>query len=513
MTGRDPRITELLWRLVASAAMLSLLPVAWFVLAGLVRVDRGQVALLIKKTGQSLPDGEIAAPSADFKGIQRDGLSEGWHFLNPYTWETIVVDQMEVPVGQVGVKTRLFGKPPPAGRALVGKEDGTGEVMKGIEREILTPGRYAINTLLYRVELSDAVTIAPGYVGVVTRVTGEEPKEPNVFVVRENERGVLEKTLDAGTHYLNPYDLRVCPVDLRSHRFDMMDKNVVSFLSKDGFQITMEASVEWKIDPERVATVYVEYVDSRIMGQGSNPGDMVIQCIVEKVLLPNARALSRIEGSRHQARDFISGETRQQFQKQMFEGLRSVCASQGIQILSALVRKTEPPKAIADPIREREIAIRQREKLQQEMEREKQQKQLAMTMKLQERVKAINMAQADVSVSIFEAKRKKDVALIGASRKLDVARLELEAARNQAAAKLSAGKAAADVVRLKNSAEASGIRAARAAFGDGEQYARFLFLSKVAPAIQQVISNTEGPFVDVFRAFTAAKPAPAAPAR
>lgn len=499
MSNSDSPLAQLLWKAVSLAAMLSLVPVVYFVWSGLVEVDQGRAGILIRKTGIDLADGEIAAPSPDHKGIQQTMLPEGWHMINPYTYDTVVVPQIEVPSGKVGVKTRLFGAPIKPGTVVA--DDGE----KGVEREILKPGKYAINTLLYRVDLADAVNVPSGHVGVVTRVSGKDPANPNVFVVQEGERGIQPKTLPPGTHYLNPFEFWVVPVDTRSHRFDMHDESAVEFLSKDGFNIKMEATVEWVIDPNRVPNVFVEYVDARALKEGVNVGEEVIKCIVEAVLLPNARAFSKIEGSRHLARDFISGETRQTFQDAVLKGLKAACKSQGIDIRTALVRKTEPPKAIAEPIRQREIAIRQRERLEQEMEREKQQKQLAMSEKMQERVKLVKQAEADVAVAITEANRKKDVALIEASRKFEVAKLELEAAKNQAAAKMSAGQAAADVLVLRNKAESSGLKAARAAFGDGEGYVRYLFLKKVAPAMQQVISNTDGPFVDVFRSVAASR--------
>jgi regulator of protease activity HflC (stomatin/prohibitin superfamily) len=497
----EPRhLHALLWKAVLIAAAVTAIPVAWLVFSALVRIEPMHVGLKIRKTGLDLPDGAMAAPGPDHKGIvEHELLPEGWHLVNPYTYETVVMRQVEVPAGKVGIKIRQFGKPlhQEAGQTLAGPGQ------KGVEKDILRPGRYAINTMLYGIEMADAVSIPAGYVGVMTRLAGREAVNPNLFVVPEGERGPQPKTLPPGTHYLNPYEIQVFPVDMRSHRFDMIGQDAVEFLSKDGFQIKMEATVEWLIHATRVPHVFVEYVDDRISRPGANPGEEVIKCIVEKVLLPNARAFSRLEGSRHSAREFISGETRQQFQDKFFKGLQNACTSQGIDVRSALVRRIEPPKAIADPIREREIAIRQRERLAQEMEREKQQKLLAKTVKLQERMKLIKQAEADVSVAITHADRQMEVALIEANRKLEVARLELQAARNQADAVLSKGQASADVLLLKNKAEAAGIRSARSAFGDGEAYARYLFLRKVAPAIKQVISNTEGPFLDIFRTFSA----------
>ena len=47
------------------------------------------------------------------------------------------------------------------------------------------------------------------------------PKNPNVFLVEEGERGVQRKTLEPGTYYLNPYETRVSQVDCRSRRFNL----------------------------------------------------------------------------------------------------------------------------------------------------------------------------------------------------------------------------------------------------------------------------------------------------
>ena len=75
---------------------------------------------------------------------------------------------------------------------------------KGILREVLKPGRYPYNPYAETIELHDPVTIPAGFRGVVTLLAGPLPKDPNVFLVEEGERGVQTKTLEPGTYYLNP---------------------------------------------------------------------------------------------------------------------------------------------------------------------------------------------------------------------------------------------------------------------------------------------------------------------
>lgn len=465
---------------------LLLLPLAViFVAAGVLNVGPMKAAVLIHKTGEIPPDGSIIAPSDEHKGILLEPLPEGLYWKNPFSWDWVLVNQVNVPEGKLGVMVRQYGAELDPGQVIA--RDG----QKGILEVPLRPGRHLVNTLVHSIKLHDVVEVPPGYVGVRTLLAGREPENPNRFVMQAGEKGVQPETLPPGTYYVNPFVERIDTVDLRAHRFDMEGRDSIHFPSSDGFPITMEGTIEWYIDKKTVPEVYVRYVDKR----------EVITCIVEKIILPNARAYSRLEGSKHLARDFISGETRQKFQKDFREGVSESCSRQGVIVKSALVRDTQPPEEIANPIRQREIAIRERDKLEQEKEREIQQKQLSMEMKLMERRTKTKDAEARVSISITKAKEELQVAVIKANRELEVARLELKAAENQAKALKEKGQALADVVLYNNKAKAAGIKAARTAFRDGATYVRYLYYQKIAPALAYVLANTDGPFADIFREF------------
>jgi hypothetical protein len=475
-----------------AAGLLGLLFLGGFILSGLVIVENRMAAVLIRKTGDDLlGDAVLAMP--DQKGIQLDLLPEGWYWRNPYTWDWEMVDQVEIPQGKIGIQTRIYGADLPENAVIA--EAG----QRGIIAEVLGPGRYMINPYAYRVVLADAVNIPPGYKGVVTNVSGREPKNPNEFLVEEGERGNQKTTKGPGTYNVNPYMQKITPIDTRSHRFDMTAEKIIRFPSLDGFDITMEGTIEWFIDPDRVAEVFVKYVDTR----------EVITCITEDIILPNARAYSRIEGSKHLARDFIGGVTREKFQEEFLAGVKKSCAAQGVVIQSALVRQISPPDAIAKPIKEREIAIRMRDMYEQQKERERQQKLLAMEEKMKDRKTLTTLAEADASVAVTKASQEKEVAVIQAERELEVARLQLQAAQNQAEAIVAAGKAKADVIVFKNAAEAQGLKNAAAAFGDGHTYVRYLMNQKLAPSITYVLANTDGPFADMLRRVLESSKSPA----
>ena len=238
-----------------------------------VEVTTGEQAVLLRKTGLDLaPDMEIA-PAPDksgryYKGVQPGVLTEGRYFYNPFFWDWEIRDQIEIPKGKIGVRIALTGRDLPPGQILA--EPG----QKGIIREILMPKRYAYNWYAEIIEIHDQVTVPPGFVGVVTNLAGPLPKDPNQTLVREGERGVQEKTLSPGTDPLfqNPYATRVSMVDCRSKRFNLSQDMAMDFLSADGFPVTIDGAIEFRVMPEKAATVFVQYNEDK-NGAEIHPGD------------------------------------------------------------------------------------------------------------------------------------------------------------------------------------------------------------------------------------------------
>jgi hypothetical protein len=65
------------------------------------------------------------------------------------------------------------------------------------------------------------------------------------------------------------------------------------------------------------------------------------------------------------------------------------------------------------------------------------------------------------------------------------------------------------VVLLEYQARAEPLSHAVAAFGDGTTYAQMFFLEKTAPAIRSILSNTDGPFAEIFKSLQAVPTPPA----
>ncbi len=473
---------------------------AWFVYSQFrIDVRTGHIALLIRKTGEDIPNSAEVAPDATYKGVQKEFLKEGRYFRNPWVWEWEIVPQIEIPDDKLGVLVSLTGDDLPYGEFLA-KQDENGNWTKGIVPDVLKPGRHAINPYLFDCEYRkhSPVTIDVGFEGVVTNLAGPFPETPNTLLVEDGERGVQKKTLGEGTYYINPYVTRISQVDCRSQKFKLAENKDMGFPSKDGFWISLDGTIEFRVDPERAAEVFVTYNES-------HNGDAIDEEIIRKVILPNARSFCRLEGSNSSGREFISGDTKIEFQSKFQEAMRRACDPQGIEIIQALIDDIKPPQQIAGPVRDRQIAVEEEKNYVKQIEQQKDEQKLATKRELVKQGPALVKAEQDVVKLTVEAEREKEVALTKAMERKAVAQLRLDAAKDEASAIRERGRAEAEVVKLQNAAEAAGWKNAVLAFGgDGQKYSRYVLLQKMSSSYRRIMANTaDSPIMDIFKSFTA----------
>ena len=88
----------------------------------------------------------------------------------------------------------------------------------------------------------------------------------------------------------------------------------MDFLSADGFPITLDGVVEFRVLPEQVAEVFVKY------NEDAN-GDAIDEEIIAKIITPESRSLCRIGGSKLTGGQFISGNDREKFQRDLVKSL------------------------------------------------------------------------------------------------------------------------------------------------------------------------------------------------
>ncbi len=453
----------------------------------------GEIAILTAKTGEDLPSGRILALEPDQKGIRLDVLPEGRYFRDPYRWQWEISHITDIPAGRLGVLTRLYGKELAPGRIVAG--EGT----KGIVREVMRPGKYRINPYAYSVQLFDAISIRPGSVGVVTSLVGKgvlsddvPPQARNGFLVGEGMKGVVPQVLDPGTYYLNPYLVNVVEVNLQSQRFEMSGEDAITFLTLDGFTVRVEGTIEFNIARDKAA-----FITHRV-------GDM--EDVLKKVILPRARGFSRIEGSKHPAINFIIGETRQQFQDNLETHLREQTEAWGVSIRSVLIRNILPPDQIASVIRDRELAVQNARKFEQQIQQARSQAELVRQEMLAQQNKEKVQADTARIRAVIGARQELAVQVTAAQRELEVTKLENEAAGFQAEAILAKARADRDVVRLDNDARAGVLKAQAQAFGGGMNLARYAFYQRLGPRIDSILSSDDAQGLGaIFRPYLPAR--------
>lgn len=490
-----------------------------------VYVPENSCLVLIRKTGSPLPPGvKIAGPGQ--KGIQRETLGPGRYFLNPLTWETELHKLVEIPAGEpdtwdehedmtstdyqeptvkgnwpkVGVLVNRVGKQAPPERGeVVGPDE------QGIQLDVLTPGTYRINPYVYEVKLENATVVPIGYVGIVTSRLGATPadrppaeSQPSAMRTVEGrlaevgQRGVLRTVLQPGIYYLNPYAYSVRTVwvgyNLMSVLKATKSDELISFPAKDGFTIQVDVTVVWGLHPAHAAAM--------ISGVGEAER-------IRQIILSQIRSICRNVGSDYVSTDFIQGEKRELYQKQVTETLRRVCEERDLEILIALIQNIEvhggSDAKISDTDLKRTI---QRGFIARETDLTKQkQRETAKVLADLEAAKAeVPVARERVTadtrkkVAEIKATADKQAEEIGAQRDLEVAQIERQIAELDAQTNLLLGTAQARVQELKNRADADGKRMMIEAFGSGRAYNLYTFAENFDPQSIQLFYAGEGTF-------------------
>jgi regulator of protease activity HflC (stomatin/prohibitin superfamily) len=163
----------------------------------LVVVRGQQVGILERKyLGRRLPAGRVVAMHGEI-GLQARVLQPGLKVLIPFLFSLRKDDMINIGEDEVGLIESIDGQTLEPGRIFARHvenhdsfQDGeaflTAGGQKGPQVDFLSPGKYRINTYLFRVMLDTALTIPSGSVGIVTARDGE-PMTPGRLLARRVE--------------------------------------------------------------------------------------------------------------------------------------------------------------------------------------------------------------------------------------------------------------------------------------------------------------------------------------
>ena len=150
----------------------------------LINIGGQEVGILERRYfGRGLPEGHVIAMKGEI-GLQARVLPPGLHVLIPFFYTVHKDEMLLVEQNQVGLVEAIDGRALDPGRIFGRHVDGhdtfqDGEAFlrnagqKGPQIDILPPGKYRINTYLFRVRMAEAITVPPGQVGVVGARDGD----------------------------------------------------------------------------------------------------------------------------------------------------------------------------------------------------------------------------------------------------------------------------------------------------------------------------------------------------
>lgn len=496
-----------------------------------VEVEPDTFLVVTSRWGQELPDGELVAPNETYKGIQRRVLPEGRHFLNPlfYTYERHPV--VKVQEKHCAVLIRKSGMELSAERKARNEFLAQGAIdlqateqpgERGIVEQVLGPGKYRFNPYVYGSEIVPAVEIEPQQVGVKVLMWGREPPEErtSLYVVADGERGVQASIVPSGTHYINPYVVRIIPVDVRAHTVVFED---IEFPSKDGFSIQPRLQVRFQVVPESAPELFAMLAEEGVLHQQDDTLEHQLKNpILQKVILPLIRGYMRIEGSKHDAREYISkpkqdqvaGEKvvnpRERLQEELMAKVKPECEELGILIDYIAVGETHMNATLdelASQIRDREQARIARKTNEQKVAQFEQEQELKSTEALSGQRKKVIEANTKLERAKIDAQRKLANAEAEQTANFDSASARLAGAKLRAEAILTTGKAEAAVIMAGNEAEVASLQTALAGFGTAEAFANYHILLQVAPVLSEIFASDTSEFSRLFSDYLNARPA------
>jgi hypothetical protein len=436
-------------------------------------------------------------------GILEAMPGPGRHFYSPLEYETQLVKDEVIAPGKIGVLVSKIGKPLPEGSYLV---DAKG--YRGILREVLTPGRYRINSYAYDVKLvdvdacagpttrlkrtrEDPSLIPPGYVGVVTNKASDPATGEG--------RGIQSRILQPGIYFLNPEEKRIDIISVgysetsltvearKQHETkaespdpaqpgdkggDRLGTSTtddpsyvagkgIEFPSSDGFSIHLDYTAIWGILPAQAPNVVRQFG--------------TLKDVEHKVILPQIESICRMHGSRRGAVDLLVGDTREQFQDETSAELERVLSSKNLSLLFGLTRHIYVPKVVREPIQKAKIA--------DELTKTRDQEQLtaqAQADLTEAKAKVVfgekrTLAETEKKVAEVGATGEKKAREIAAMTEKLKAEIDAKSAVIDAKTTRALGEARAQAMKLAKEARAERSQLLVKALGGVEPYERYIF--------------------------------------
>jgi hypothetical protein len=461
-------------------------------IVNVILVEPGKVAIVTSKVGGKLAEGKFIAERGQ-KGVWRSVLGPGKYRMNPYGYNVNIVDAISIPIGYAGVITSLSGEQPSSGQFADGNQ-------KGVRKDVLQPGLYYVNPKEYKVDvleigINQVSLLGQGGGKVVTKarqlgqnealnvlqsavLEKQEAKRQDYFSKRSSTAQVQKFKRGKRVDFNAGQPLAsMAPASLEEGEMNLTE--LVSFPSRDGFQISLDMTVEFELSPESIAGIFRRYGD--------------LPAVVDKIIMPQITSISRNKGSEYRAKDFIVGEGREKFQDDLTDSLEQTLGAKGIKIYNALIRHVEVPDQIREPIQQASIAVEQDLTNKERQNTARKQAELNTEISLiQQRGEQVVQETEKIKAEIA-ADLGKQVAEIQAETLKKVAEIKKLTAAIAANKVRTLGQAKASALQKVDGEKANGLKLKTAVFNDPAAYTQWRFAETLNPKMKlNIIHAGEG---------------------
>lgn len=419
-----------------------------------ILIDKGKIGLVTSMDGQPIPSGRLLAQkvighsnyedghsflaNGGQKGPQIDILLPGTYRINIDLFHVEIQNATVVPANNVGLVTALDGEPLPQDEFVAKSvpshndyQDASKFLEAGGQRgpqfDVLKPGTYYINPLIFKVELDEVAVVQRGQVAVVVSNVGEEPaqikklisataaKENAVegseqykeienrfdrgierYVVPKGFRGIQQEVAGPGFYYLNRRAYIAYIVDTTNITIDWDDSKETRFdplkvISRDGFAISVSVKVVIRIRPDQAP-----YMVAKI---GS------VENLIQHVIHPMIDSSFRNQASSTSAMNFM--QDRQEEQRKAEDRARAELEKYHVECVSVLICQITLPQELMDTQTKKIIAQQQQAMYSDQQQAE--QARIATEKTRAEADQQKNLVEAEIGVKIAEQNKQKAI--------------------------------------------------------------------------------------------------------
>ena len=415
---------------------------------------------------QAFQDGQTFLSNGGQRGPQIEVILPGRYRLNTDLFSVEVRPATVVGAGQVGLVTANDGAPLPESELVARVVEGHDDFQnasaflenggqRGPQYDLLKPGTYYINPLMFEVKLDSVAVVQRGEVAVLVSNVGQRAEMMSAeqreqvgqeqYVVPKGFRGIQAEVEGPGVYYLNRWAYIAYIVPTTNLTIDWAEEsatasavpatdktgqpagkrvqlfNPLSVISRDGFQISVSVKVVIRVRPDQAPLMVAK------IGSIENLIDHVIHPMIDSAFRNQASSTEAMNFMQDRAVEQSKAEARTQEELLKYH----------VECVSVLISQIILPQDLMEIQTRRVIAAQQQAMFAEQQRSEKERIATENTRAQADSQKSLVAAQIGVQVA-EQTKQKTIIEAEGRARAV-----ELEGAADGARI-LAVGKATAE---------------------------------------------------------------------